>query len=64
MAPSKMAEYPIGKTLNLLYPLGNSFSDPLPNKKKVLLIGGGVGIAPMLMLGADLKRKDLNPFFY
>ena len=59
----KMAEYPIGKTLNLVYPLGNSFSDPLPNKKNVLLIGGGVGIAPMLMLGADLKEKGFEPVF-
>jgi dihydroorotate dehydrogenase electron transfer subunit len=59
----KMAEYPIGKSLNLVYPLGNSFSTPLPNKKNVLLIGGGVGIAPMLMLGADLKEKGFEPVF-
>lgn len=37
-----------GNTLNLVYPLGNSFS--LPEGKKVLLVGGGVGIAPMLLL--------------
>lgn len=44
-----------GDTLNLIYPLGNSFS--LPEGKKALLIGGGVGIAPMLLLAKLLNEK-------
>jgi dihydroorotate dehydrogenase electron transfer subunit len=40
-------------TLNLIYPLGNSFS--VPEGKKLLLIGGGVGIAPMLILAKFLN---------
>lgn len=47
-----------GDQLNLIYPLGNSFS--LPDKReKILLIGGGCGIAPLLFLGNYLK---LNGF--
>jgi len=42
-----------GDTLNLVYPLGNSFSDPLPGER-ILLVGGGVGVAPLLFLGKRL----------
>lgn len=59
----KMSEYTNGKVVNLVYPLGNTFSTPLENQKKPLLVGGGVGIAPMLMLGANLKAKGLEPTF-
>jgi dihydroorotate dehydrogenase electron transfer subunit len=49
-----------GDFLNLIYPLGNSFS--LPDKKdKVLLIGGGCGIAPLLFLGKYLKSNGYVP---
>jgi dihydroorotate dehydrogenase electron transfer subunit len=49
-----------GEKLNLIYPLGNSFS--LPNENaKVLLIGGGCGIAPLLFLGKYLKSEGHNP---
>jgi dihydroorotate dehydrogenase electron transfer subunit len=48
-----------GDTLNLIYPLGNSFS--LPGGEKALLIGGGVGIAPMLMLVKLLQEKGFKP---
>lgn len=44
-----------GDTLNLVYPLGNYFSKP-PGSK-ILLIGGGTGVAPMLILGRFLKEK-------
>ena len=43
-----------GNTLNLVYPLGNSFTDPLTGES-VLLVGGGVGVAPLLFLGKHLK---------
>ena len=42
-----------GDSLNLIYPLGNSFTDPLDGER-VLLIGGGVGVAPLLFLGKRL----------
>lgn len=60
----KMSEYKTGDIVNLLLPLGNSFSIPETTPQgKLLLIGGGVGIAPLLFLGAKLKEKGLNPVF-
>jgi dihydroorotate dehydrogenase electron transfer subunit len=46
-----------GDYLNLIYPLGNSFTLP-PNEGRSLLIGGGCGIAPLLFLGNFLKNND------
>jgi len=49
-----------GDHLNLIYPLGNSFT--LPEKgKKVLMTGGGCGIAPLLFLGRYLSRHNIIP---
>ncbi len=48
--------------LNLVYPLGNSFS--LPDGKKALLIGGGVGIAPLMLLGRWLKEQKRSLFSF
>lgn len=59
----KLAELGVGDKLNLLYPLGNSFSLPTSISSKVLLVGGGVGVAPMLMLGAYLKELGYTPNF-
>jgi dihydroorotate dehydrogenase electron transfer subunit len=44
-----------GDTVNLIYPLGNAFSEP--EGRNVLLIGGGTGVAPMLLLGKYLREK-------
>jgi dihydroorotate dehydrogenase electron transfer subunit len=49
-----------GDTLNLIYPLGNSFTLPSA-EDKVLLVGGGCGIAPLLFLGRYLKSKGFFP---
>lgn len=45
-----------GDVVNIVAPLGNGFSNPT-DKEKVLLIGGGVGVAPMLFLGEKLKES-------
>ena len=45
----------VGDTLNLILPLGNTFSIPEDKNARLLLIGGGVGFAPMLFLGAYLN---------
>ena len=50
-----------GDKLNLVYPLGNSFSDP--ETKEVLLVGGGCGVAPLLFLGRKLKENGITPRF-
>lgn len=49
-----------GDILNLVYPLGNSFTLPAENEK-VLLVGGGCGIAPLLFLGKYLKSNGYIP---
>jgi dihydroorotate dehydrogenase electron transfer subunit len=49
-----------GEFLNLVYPLGNSFTIP-DLKEKVLLVGGGCGIAPLLFLGRYLKAAGFVP---
>lgn len=61
----KMAEYQPGDKMNVILPLGNSFTFPAGNEKnkKLLLVGGGVGTAPMLYLGAQLKEAGFNPVF-
>ncbi|MDR1631620.1 MAG: dihydroorotate dehydrogenase electron transfer subunit [Dysgonamonadaceae bacterium] len=51
----KLSKLKKGNHLNLIYPLGNSFT--LPGKSgKFLLIGGGIGTAPLLYLGACLRE--------
>jgi dihydroorotate dehydrogenase electron transfer subunit len=49
-----------GDNLNIIYPLGNSFSLPA-NDNKILLVGGGCGIAPLLFLGRYLKSNGFIP---
>ncbi len=49
--------------INILLPLGNGFSLPKSKSKKVLLVGGGVGTAPMLYWGKILNDKGFTPYF-
>ncbi len=52
----------VGDILNLVLPLGNGFSID-DASGRILLVGGGVGIAPMLYAGKVLKDKGLAPTF-
>lgn len=52
----RMAEYKPGDVVNIMLPLGNGFTLPADKEQKLLLIGGGVGTAPMLYLGSILKK--------
>jgi dihydroorotate dehydrogenase electron transfer subunit len=56
----KLSKLSQGDTLNLIYPLGNSFSMPETNER-VLLVGGGCGIAPLLFLGKHLVANGCTP---
>lgn len=47
-----LAKIKPGEILNLIYPLGRGFTYPKPGEK-VLLIGGGSGVAPLLFLARD-----------
>ena len=44
-----------GDRLNCMLPLGNSFTMPTDSTQKVLLVGGGVGVAPLLYFGKRIK---------
>lgn len=52
-----------GDTLNCVLPLGNSFTLPEKPGAKVLLVGGGVGVAPLLYLGRKIKAMGMQPTF-
>lgn len=49
--------------VNMVYPLGNSFTMPEIASERLLLVGGGVGTAPMLYLGAQLHARGFKPTF-
>jgi len=51
-----------GEKLNLVYPLGNSFTLP-DSGEKVLLTGGGCGMAPLLYLGRKISESGVRPQF-
>ena len=50
-----------GDIINILYPLGNGFTTE--EDGRYLLIGGGVGIAPLLQLGKVLKSQGKGVAF-
>lgn len=52
-----------GSTLNLLLPLGNGFSYPESESERILLVGGGVGVAPLLYFGRCLRDRGFAPSF-
>lgn len=58
---TQMMDLKIGENLNIMGPLGNGFDiQNLENEVHVLLYGGGIGIAPLLQLGIDLREKYKN----
>lgn len=52
-----------GSTLNAILPLGKGFTMTVSPKQKVLLVGGGVGIAPLLFMGHELQKQGAWPTF-
>ena len=57
-----LARLQAGDSLNCVLPLGNGFT-PAKTGEKVLLIGGGVGVAPLLYMGAEMRRAGIEPTF-
>jgi dihydroorotate dehydrogenase electron transfer subunit len=53
----KLSEALAGQTINAIFPLGKSFTLPVKSDR-ILLIGGGSGVAPMLFLA---KTCGLDP---
>lgn len=52
-----------GSTLNVILPLGRGFTMPESASQKFLLVGGGVGVAPLLFMGEAMLRKGIRPTF-
>lgn len=60
---ARLIETKAGDTINLMLPLGNGFSMPADKGSSILLIGGGVGVAPLLYFGHILKENGYTPEF-
>ena len=52
-----------GDTLNMVLPLGNGFTMMKGESRKVLLVGGGVGTAPLLYYGKLMKESGHDVTF-
>ena len=59
----KLAQLQPGALLNCLLPLGNGFTMPSSSDEKILLVGGGVGVAPLLYMGAEMASRGFAPTF-
>ena len=59
----RLAQVNRGEIINVVLPLGNSFTMPEKPSDKLLLVGGGVGTAPMLYLGEQLAKNGSKPTF-
>lgn len=58
----QLARIQVGDTLNCVLPLGNGFTPAVANER-ILLVGGGVGVAPLLYMGAKMKESGIEPTF-
>ena len=56
---SVLTALPDGTQLDLLIPLGNTFATE--GIERPLLVGGGVGIAPMLFLARQFSSRGIRP---
>ena len=52
-----LSKQPLGATLSVMGPIGQGFK-PSPQRPKTLLVGGGVGIPPMVFLAESLKERN------
>lgn len=59
----RMARLNVGEKLNCVLPLGNGFTMPTSKNEKILLVGGGVGVAPLLYFGKQIKEMGGEPTF-
>lgn len=60
-----LATLSVGATLNVVLPLGRGFTLPSSpsSSERWLLVGGGVGTAPLLYLGQQLTHLGIRPTF-
>ncbi|MBQ3958555.1 MAG: dihydroorotate dehydrogenase electron transfer subunit [Bacteroidaceae bacterium] len=57
-----LARLSAGDTLNAVLPLGRGFT-PAREGERLLLVGGGVGVAPLLQLGKEAQRAGAEVTF-
>ena len=50
----------VGDLINMVFPLGNGFTMP-ENDESVLLVGGGIGIAPLFYFAKVLNAEGIKP---
>ena len=50
-----------GDRLNCVLPLGNGFPMPTSSDERIVLIGGGVGVAPLLYMAKTLRANGIVP---
>lgn len=50
-----------GDVFNIILPLGHGFTIPADKNVRVLLAGGGVGVAPLLYLAKTLRECGITP---
>ena len=55
-----LAQKQKGDELDVLGPLGNEFTLPPSGTKQVVMVAGGIGIAPFLVLSDALKKKKYD----
>lgn len=59
----KLSKKNKGEILDIIGPCGNSF--PIFKNKRIAIVGGGTGIAPLIFLSEELKKcKNEIYFFY
>lgn len=53
----------VGDIVNCVLPLGNGFTMLAESAEHILLVGGGVGVAPLLYMGAEMRKAGIEPTF-
>lgn len=56
-----LGELQPGNPINIIYPLGNHFH--IPERGNVLIVAGGSGIAPFILLGKELQKRNVSMTF-
>lgn len=63
----RLAHLREGDEVDCVFPLGKGFctfdDEPEPSQLRVLLVGGGVGTAPLLYYGHELRRRGISVEF-
>ncbi len=64
MGTNQMAAFQPGDDADILGPLGNSFTLDIPEKTVPLIIGGGLGLAPLISLRDHFVKQGIRPVIF